>query len=324
MKKLYSLSFFAITTISLSAQSGTQSFTTSGVFTVPPNVTMITVEVVGAGGDGGGNGGGGGGGGGYASGQYTVTPMTSMSISVGIGGNGPSAGTTSIGMLGISASGGDNGTSVANPNLGGGGAGGIGSGGNISNDTGGTGGGGYWTYFGGGGGGAAGPLGNGTAGGNTIVWSGICQTPGGAYGASGGAPGGDGGKGAGFTDANCNVTDPAGNGLNYGGGGGGGNGNGGQPGNGAGGYCIITWGPSSTTTFGSSLLPTVSPNPFTNRIHVSNTTGGERYELQAVTGQVVWSGINVQQQDFTFLPSGIYVLTIKRDDLSHNVKIVKE
>jgi hypothetical protein len=58
----------------------------------------------------------------------------------------------------------------------------------------------------------------------------------------GGAPGGAGGKGAGFTDVNCNITDPAGNGVNYGGGGGGGNGNGGIPGTGTGGYVLISWG----------------------------------------------------------------------------------
>ena len=253
-----------------------------------------------------------------------MPPMTTISIAVGTGGGGPSAGTTSVGILGISASGGDNGTSVSNPNLGGGGAGGIGSGGNISNDTGGTGGGGYWTYFGGGGGGAAGPMGNGSAGGNTIVWTGICQTPGGAYGPGGGAPGGDGGKGAGFTDVNCNVTDPAGNGLNYGGGGGGGNGNGGQPGTGAGGYCIITWGPQNINSTSQLSAISISPNPFTNKIQVANTTGNETYQLRSVNGQIIWSGINVQNQDFSFLPSGIYVLNIRRDDLVQNVKLVKE
>jgi len=39
---------------------------------------------------------------------------------------------------------------------------------------------------------------NGSNGGNTIPWTGICVTPGGASGAGGGAPGGAGGKGAGL------------------------------------------------------------------------------------------------------------------------------
>src|SRR5690606_30987485 len=56
--------------------------------------------------------------------------------------------------------------------------------------------------------------------------------------------GGDGGKGAGFTDANCNVTDPAASGMLYGGGGGGGNGIGSTPGSGYSGYALISWGDS--------------------------------------------------------------------------------
>lgn len=222
--------------------SQVQTYTVPGTysFTVPASVTTLTLEVVGAGGSGGGNGGGGGGGGGYAKGIYTVTPGAVLSVNVGTGGGGPAGGTSNVGSL-ISASGGANGTSVSNPTIGGGGAGGVGTSGTIANYTGGTGGGGYWTYFGGGGAGAAGSVSNGTNGGNTIAWTGVCQTPGGSAGTGGGAPGGGGGKGAGFTDSGCNVTNPSAGGSNFGGGGGGGNGNGGGPGTGAGGYCQITW-----------------------------------------------------------------------------------
>ncbi len=243
MKKLFFLSaltLFIATGSKSYSQTGSQVFTSSGVFTVPADVTTITIELVGAGGEGGINGGGGGGGGGYASGVYYVVPLTDYTVTVGTAGGGASGGTTSVGDL-ISATGGENGTWVPNPNLGGGGTGGMGLNGTIANRTGGIGGGGYWTYFGGGGGGAAGSVSDGFAGGNTITWTGNCVTPGGAKGLCGGVPGGAGGKGAGFTDVNCNVTDPAGNGENYGGGGGGGNGNGGVQGTGNGGYVVITW-----------------------------------------------------------------------------------
>ncbi len=223
------------------AQSGNQIFTASGIFTVPENVTSITIEVVGAGGTGGINGGGGGGGGGYAIGEYSVTPLSLLEVTIGAGGNGSVAGTTSVDQL-IAASGGENGFSIPNPNLGGGGAGGAGTGGTIFNRTGGTGGGGYWTYFGGGGGGAAGAASNGSNGGNTIIWNGSnCLTPGGAGGIGGGTPGGNGGKGAGFIDAFCNASNPSEAGVAFGGGGGGGNGNGGATAAGANGYCKITW-----------------------------------------------------------------------------------
>jgi len=246
MKKIYFL-FFALALIAFTGNttlSQTQNdsliFTTSGAFPIPAGVTSMTIEVVGAGGNGWLNGGGGGGGGGYAKGVYTVTPLATLNVTVGIPNGGAVNGTTSVDAL-ISATGGGEGFTVPNPNLGGGGAGGVGTGGTLANRTGGIGGGGYWTYFGGGGAGAAGSLANGSNGGNTIPWTGQCLTPGGAGGPGGGWPGGNGGKGAGFIDNGCNVTNPAVNGGHWGGGGGGGNGNGGAPALGAGGYCKISW-----------------------------------------------------------------------------------
>ncbi|MBK5212563.1 MAG: T9SS type A sorting domain-containing protein [Flavobacteriaceae bacterium] len=241
MKK--TLSFLSIVLFAnfIYAQSGSQQFITSGDFTVPAGVTSITIEVVGGGGGGGINGTGGGGGGGYSLGTYSVTPLATIPVTIGAaGGTGTAGGTTIVGAFN-QATGGGPGIWVPNPEVGGGGAGGIGSGGTL-NYTGGEGGGGYYTYFGGGGGGAAGSLGNGSNGGDTIPWTGICQTPGGSGGAGGGIPSGSGGKGAGFTDANCNITDPAASGMPYGGGGGGGNGNGGGPGMGYSGYALISWG----------------------------------------------------------------------------------
>lgn len=258
MKKIITILTIALSVPFMYAQSGSQSFTTSGDFTVPASVTSITIEVVGGGGGGGINGSGGGGGGGYSIGTFSVTPLAIIPVTIGAGGeSGTAGGTTSVGAFN-QATGGGPGIWIPNPDVGGGGAGGIGSGGTL-NYTGGVGGGGYWTYFGGGGGGSAGSDGDGENGGDTIPWTGICQTPGGSGGASGGIPGGSGGKGAGFTDSGCNVTDPAANGTPYGGGGGGGNGNGGGPGLGYSGYALISWGtepctaPSDLTTLDIQL-----------------------------------------------------------------------
>ena len=236
MKRIFLLFLGGTFSIASIAQ---QLFTSSGTYTVPSGITSVIVEVIGAGGKGGNNGAGGGGGGGYTSGDYAVTPGSTHAIVVGLANSG--SGTSSVTSFGLSATKGADGISLTNPQVvGGGGAGGVGTGGQI-NTTGGNGGGGYWTYFGGGGGGAAGPVGNGGDGGNTIPWTGICQTPGGAGGLDGGAPAGAGGKGAGFSDASCNVTDPAAVGANYGGGGGGANGNGGPAALGANGLVKITF-----------------------------------------------------------------------------------
>lgn len=241
MKKLLSVLSIVLLTGAIKAQSGSQEFITSGDFTVPAGVTSITVEVIGGGGGGGNNGTGGGGGGGYSLGTFSVNPADVIPVTIGeAGGVNSAGGTTMVGSFN-QATGGGFGVFVANPDVGGGGAGGVGSGGTL-NYNGGTGGGGYYTYFGGGGGGAAGSSGNGSNGGDTIPWTGVCQTPGGSGGAAGGIPGGNGGKGAGFTDINCSITNPSAPGMPYGGGGGGGNGNNGGPGLGYSGYALISWG----------------------------------------------------------------------------------
>ncbi len=373
------------------SQSGEMEFTSSGTFTVPAGVTSLFMEVVGAGGSGGYNGTGGGGGGGYSSGIYSVTPGSELIIYVGTAGVDAATGTTEVDGF-LMATGGENGVSVPNPEIGGGGNGGVSYGGNISNYFGGQGGGGYYTYFGGGGGGAAGPSGNGGFGGNTIAWTGICNTPGGDAGAGGGGPSGDGGKGAGFTDDFCNLTDPAGNGVNYGGGGGGGNGNGGGPGAGANGYCRISWCAVDVTTslseetitanaadasyqwidcttsgpidgeINQSFTATVNGlyavivndglcsdtsecveistiieqgienafnykvyvNPFSDHILLMNTIGDEEYYLMNATGQLMWTGMLIQQQDFSFLPQGIYLLRIKQGDAVATLQLIKQ
>lgn len=325
MRKIYFLVSGLITALTVQAQSGSQSFTASGIFVVPANVTMIAVELVGAGGSGGGNGGGGGGGGGYASGVYTVNPGDTIQFDVGTAGGGPNGGATNCAQLGITAYGGDNGVSVSNPNIGGGGAGGNANGGNVANNTGGDGGGGYWTYFGGGGGGAAGPAGNGSAGGNTIAWSGICQTPGGAAGAGGGAPGGDGGKGAGFTDANCNVTDPAGNGLNYGGGGGGGNGNGGNPGTGTGGYILFAWGPAAVGDLSAVNTIAVAPNPAAENISFAGIAPGSTLTIVNAIGEVVMTQqVTASRAEISLaeFAEGVYYYTVIENGNSQHGKFV--
>jgi hypothetical protein len=320
MKKLYTLFFVLITALSFS-QVMTYSIPGNYVYTVPAGVTSLTVEVVGAGGRGQGNGTGGGGGGGYAAGVFSVVPGSTLAVRVGSPGVNPSVGTSSIGGLGIIATGGANGVTVSNPNVGGGGAGGIGSGGLINN-TGGTGGGGYFTYFGGGGGGAAGPLGNGGNGGNVTAYTGTnCLQPGGSAGTSGGAPGGNGGKGAGFTNSSCSTTDPAANGQPFGGGGGGGNGIGSTPGNGGGGSARFIAVSSTGIAEHAKQNIIVYPNPFTDKLNVISKKN-ESYELRNALGQLVYSGKEISEQDFSGLPKGIYILSAVNSNST--IKLIKQ
>ena len=129
--------------VSFGQTTRTLTFTSSGTWTVPADVTQITVEAWGAGGAGGGStsnnagGGSGGGGGGYCINVFTVTPGQTINYTVGAGGtgsngNGTSGGTTLI--LSLQANGGGGGVA----NMGTIGSGGTASGG-TTNITGGSG-----------------------------------------------------------------------------------------------------------------------------------------------------------------------------------------
>jgi len=213
------------------ALAGSQTFTSSGTFTVPAGVSAITLEcwAAGAGGSGSMIGGANGGGGGAYSKKntYSVNPAETYPVTIGAGG---SAGTG--GMLG-----GNGGDSKVTDNQmipnnivfaqgGQGNSGGSsGSGTGDTKKSGGTGG----TSASNGGGGGGSSAGTGADGNNGSNSSG---NNGGAGGTAptGGAAGGAGGN----SGSNGTV------GANYGGGGGGA-GNGANGAAGAGGKCLISW-----------------------------------------------------------------------------------
>lgn len=206
-----------------------QRFTSGGTFTVPAGVTLIKVQVSGAGGGGGanngGSAGGGGGGGGFAEGTFEVVPSDTYDVTIGAGGAGgtsSSAGgnggpSSFIGPgINISATGGSGGLVRS---AGGGGAGGMGSGGYLNTtlgsggntglasavipgkdgtNGGGSGGGGATGANTSGGGGGGGGVGGGNAGGgiNQNGLPALPNTGAGGGGASGGSGSNSGGNGA--------------------------------------------------------------------------------------------------------------------------------
>lgn len=224
--------------------AGTATFTTSGTWTTPTDVTFVKVEAWGAGGAGGGKTNkltgvaGGGGGGAYASKTISVIPGNTYSYTVGVGGiggtrDGPNGGDT-VWATGtdVRAAGGRGGLSTITQGLGGPTASSAGTvvykGGDGAN--------GSATTGGGAGGGGAGSTG---AGGNaTGATAGTGTTLGGGNGGAG-------------------VANAAGNpGLVYGGGGSGAarsNGNAKIGGNGAGGQIKLTYAVVSVTVSDASI-----------------------------------------------------------------------
>lgn len=211
-----SIFIFILSAVLFNSQTASQNYTTAGTytFTVPTDVTSVTIRAWGAGGGGGGGTNAsalrGGGGGGFSSGTFVVTPGATYTVVVGAGGSGNGnpggAGGASIvknssGTIILSAAGGNGGGSGTG--IGGQSSDGVApalGGIKYSGGNGGTNGG---SNNGGGGGGSAGSTGNGGNGGNGVTGSGGSGgsagsgTPSGADGGSGGTRNILGGAGSG-------------------------------------------------------------------------------------------------------------------------------
>ena len=67
----------------------------------------------------------------------------------------------------------------------------------------------------------------------------------------------------------------------------------------------------------------VFPNPFNSKITMLSATGNENYELYDSLGKLIFTGKNIDKQDFSNLTKGIYILKII-DAKTTVIKLVKE
>jgi hypothetical protein len=63
-------------------------------------------------------------------------------------------------------------------------------------------------------------------------------------------------------------------------------------------------------------------NPFTSNIKLLNTSGNKSYELFDANGKLIYSGKNIEKQDFSAISNGFYYLTIQ-DIISTQIKLIK-
>ena len=66
----------------------------------------------------------------------------------------------------------------------------------------------------------------------------------------------------------------------------------------------------------------VYPNPFINKIYISNSTKNQQLQLNNVYGEIVYQGTQIELQDFSNLPAGIYIL--QNINANSFYKIVKQ
>lgn len=90
---------------------------------------------------------------------------------------------------------------------------------------------------------------------------------------------------------------------------------------GSGSYCTNTVGTSAPTL--SPLSLNVSPNPFSHHIQVEDAYQNNYFILYNTLGQVVYTGNQLNQTDFSYLPQGLYILQALETN-TPTLKLIKE
>lgn len=80
---------------------------------------------------------------------------------------------------------------------------------------------------------------------------------------------------------------------------------------------------STSTIINENNFFKVYPNPFKNKFTISNTSGNESFDLYNENGKQIYSGKNIDKQDFSSLEKGIYFLKITSDTIT-SIKLIKE
>ena len=68
---------------------------------------------------------------------------------------------------------------------------------------------------------------------------------------------------------------------------------------------------------------TIYPNPFTSSISIEGKFEKEYYELLNSTGQIIWTGKQINNQDFSSLTNGLYFLRIYNGNSTQMTKLIK-
>ncbi|NVN94515.1 MAG: aryl-sulfate sulfotransferase [Bacteroidetes bacterium] len=65
------------------------------------------------------------------------------------------------------------------------------------------------------------------------------------------------------------------------------------------------------------------PNPFTEKIYVSNSTNVGNYELTDALGRVVWEGKQIENHNFSDVKLGLYILKVKLKNSIQSLMLIK-
>jgi cyanophycinase-like exopeptidase len=76
----------------------------------------------------------------------------------------------------------------------------------------------------------------------------------------------------------------------------------------------------SIDDFSDDFVVHIYPNPFTNKLTQLNKSGEENYTFINYCGEIIWSGKNIENHDFSYLSTGVYFLKVN----NKTIKLIKQ
>jgi PKD repeat protein len=87
---------------------------------------------------------------------------------------------------------------------------------------------------------------------------------------------------------------------------------------------VIIVGSLGTSQFDLNDTTVVFPNPFSSKFKVNKPLIDAQYTLTSINGQTIFVGKDIENKDFSDLPSGIYILTASNDKEVAQYKLIKQ
>lgn len=87
---------------------------------------------------------------------------------------------------------------------------------------------------------------------------------------------------------------------------------------------LLTYTTSALSEILNNQNVTSFPNPFTNKIYIDDANDNYTYVLFNCNGHVCWAGSHIEQQDFSGLPSGFYLIRVTTLNKRYCFKLIKK
>jgi PKD repeat protein len=80
----------------------------------------------------------------------------------------------------------------------------------------------------------------------------------------------------------------------------------------------------STSQFELNSISVVYPNPFSAKFKLSKPLQNAQYVMRSIDGQIVYLGKDIENQDFSYLSSGVYIISASNSEEIAQYKLIKQ